>query len=635
MRRLLCVSLVLVAPVLRAEPQNNTNVVTAAEDAFGTVLGPESLGLYNESSVRGFSPLVAGNVRVNGLYFDLQGMMTDRLADRTQIRVGLSATDFMSPAPTGIVDYTLRQLNDTRGLTAIAYAGPYGSDQLDIDGYQSLWAGRAAIAAGASYRHDVDIPGLTGQFTSFGILPQWTPNSDVTVRSFWGRASVRNQKTVTTLYLGAGQKAPDIPTRYLGQEWTNADYFSEHYGILVNAKFNSHWSLRAGLFRSEFDVQRGFGDIYVNTSSSGIGDHTLIAEPDQDYASTSGEVRISYEAMTQSWRQEFDLDVRARSVDARYGGAVAVDLGSESAGEVNPVNTPHFNFGSRTTDHIREYSPGASYNIHWKRKFSFTVGMQQPGYSRSVVDPTLGNSTTVVRPWLYNASLVLRPAKQLALFAALTKGLEDSGLAPVGALNSGEVLGAVRSSQEEVGFRYALGSSLALVIAGFDIQKPYFSLDARRVFTNLGRERHRGVEVSLAGEVFSGLSVVAGITVLSPQVIAAPAAEPIGTRAVGQPAQIAQVSVDYRLPHFPNLSLDSTITAQGARMVRVDNRAEVAGYSSLNAGVRYGRSVGHHSITLRIQVINATNTYNWNVAPDGGLNVLEGRRARAYFVVDF
>lgn len=40
------------------------NPVTAAEDAFGTSVGGESIGLYHPGNVRGFSPITAGNVRL-------------------------------------------------------------------------------------------------------------------------------------------------------------------------------------------------------------------------------------------------------------------------------------------------------------------------------------------------------------------------------------------------------------------------------------------------------------------------------------------------------------------------------------------------------------------------------------------
>src|SRR5580693_1878902 len=131
MRRLLWVFPTLAISVaFSAEPPTDTNVVSSAEDAFGITLGPESLGLYNPGSVRGFSPTLAGNVRIDGLYFDQQGSMFDRLVTDTRIRVGLAAVGFPWPAPSGIVDYSLCEPKDVPALSSIAYIGPYDSRDL-------------------------------------------------------------------------------------------------------------------------------------------------------------------------------------------------------------------------------------------------------------------------------------------------------------------------------------------------------------------------------------------------------------------------------------------------------------------------------------------------------------------------
>ena len=59
--------------------------------------------------MRGFSPTAAGNVRIDGLYFDQVWSVSARLRTASQVRVGLSAQGFVFPAPTGIVDHQLRR----------------------------------------------------------------------------------------------------------------------------------------------------------------------------------------------------------------------------------------------------------------------------------------------------------------------------------------------------------------------------------------------------------------------------------------------------------------------------------------------------------------------------------------------
>ena len=82
--------------------------VASANDGFGLTLGLESIGLYGPGFVRGFNPQTAGNVRIDGLYFDQQGALSNRVVEGSTIRIGVSEIGYAFPAPTGIVDYDLR-----------------------------------------------------------------------------------------------------------------------------------------------------------------------------------------------------------------------------------------------------------------------------------------------------------------------------------------------------------------------------------------------------------------------------------------------------------------------------------------------------------------------------------------------
>jgi iron complex outermembrane recepter protein len=98
------------APIVAATGSRSAeNAVRQAGDAFGTSIGREVSGLYNRDRVRGFSPVVAGNVRIDGLYFDPIVTPSSRLVRATIIRVGPSALGSPFPAPTGVVDLGLRR----------------------------------------------------------------------------------------------------------------------------------------------------------------------------------------------------------------------------------------------------------------------------------------------------------------------------------------------------------------------------------------------------------------------------------------------------------------------------------------------------------------------------------------------
>src|ERR1700754_4571562 len=101
------------------------NAVKSADDAFGTSVGNENIGLYGPFDVRGFSAVDAGNVRIDGLYFDRQTDSPSLIAPGSTIRVGISAQGYPLPEPTGIADYDLVRVGDKRVVSVIAGYGPF------------------------------------------------------------------------------------------------------------------------------------------------------------------------------------------------------------------------------------------------------------------------------------------------------------------------------------------------------------------------------------------------------------------------------------------------------------------------------------------------------------------------------
>jgi len=308
--------------------------------------------------------------------------------------------------------------------------------------------------------------------------------------------------------------------RFYGTSWALSENNSEHAGLLGDAKLGKHWYLRAGLFRSTYNVPRYFGDLYLNTNSAGIADHVVLAEPRQSYGSTSGEIQLSQRLEHQEWSQEVTFGVRGRSVSAQYGGAATFEFGVGLPENTPSVTPPRFSFGATSTDQIHDYSSGASYTFRWKKRLNFTAAVRRETYSNENDDPVSGHSVKSSKPWLYNSSIAFSPINEIVLFGTLTRGLEDSGTAPSSAVNRGEVLNATRSSQEEVGLKYSPAPSLTFLASAFDVQKTYFAPNANGVFSDLGQERHRGIELSFSGQLTSQLRIVSGVLVMSPEVTA-------------------------------------------------------------------------------------------------------------------
>jgi iron complex outermembrane receptor protein len=600
-----------------------SNVVTASTDAFGVAIGVEALGVYGPSQVRGFDPLTAGNGRIEGLYADILGQtipygpLPARLVENTRIRVGPTAAGFPFPSPTGIVDFSLRSPLGAAGVSPTIYVGPYGTSGFDLDAHAPLAGNHCGVGAGITRRWDEFIPDLTQYTTDVGILASCQSSGGSGGTVFYGRTTETEQSVLPTVYLTTAPLPAPVDAKGTAPTWARGTVVMTDYGGLFRLEAPAHWTLRAGVFRSVYDQPNAGSDLLLDPNAAGIAQHQYVSYADQFSGSTSGELRATHLTTSGRRQHEIILTLRARDVTARYGSDDQVDLGTTLLGTRPDVPEPAFTYGPPTHDHTRQWTAGLAYALHWRGVLDFTAGLEPVRYERTVTEPASAPVTEHENPVLYYASAGVPITAHLMGYAALTRGLEDSGLAPASATNRGELLPAGRTGQEEVGVRYTLGATTA-VIGLFSVYKPYYNVGGDGSYSWLGTETHRGVELSLNAEPVEGLTLVAGAVLMSPEVAVASGIEGVGTAPVSQPRDVLQLALDYRLPTRPRWSLDVIATHFGAVPVRLDNGAYNPAQTFLNVGARYRFSVRGRAATLRIQVQNVTNQKVWSVGDTSG-----------------
>ncbi len=614
------------------------NAVTAAEDAFGSSIGNESIGLYSPSQVRGFSPVTAGNVRIEGVYIDRQGSIPTRLVDGSTVRVGLTAQGYPFPAPTGIVDYRLRKPGDETVVSVLGGLFAYGAPSIEVDAQLPIVAGRFGIAAGASIAHDEYYDGADARYIRAALIPRWRPTENVEIIPFtsaiWG-----NDEEAPPLIQTAGNiMPPRVPRRrYFGQPWTAKDSMSENHGIIGKARIGRDWAVSAGLFRSSFTNRQNFASRFLNTTADGRTREQVIADPRQRYASTSGELRVSRSIAEGPRLHILHASVRARAVDSDYGGsAPAFNLGARQLGKRVVVARPQsFEFGERTQDAVRQTTIGIAYEGRWKNIGEASIGVQRADYRKTIAQPNLPETTARDRPWLFNAAGSLLISSRLAVYAGHTRGLEESGIAPNNAANRNEALPAIRTRQSDAGLRWAFDDRMKLVAGLFDVRKPYFNTDAQNRFVILGDVRHRGAEFSLSGNPTDRLSLVAGAVLMEPRVTGDAVRRGIvGKLPLGQPGRVVRGNLDWRPPALPGVSFDLAVANFSQRAASRDNVVMLPGYTLVDIGARYRFQLGGAPATLRLQLANVTNTYYFNVLGGNTFGLTDGRRASLFLAVD-
>src|SRR3954467_2266656 len=293
--RWLLASLPLIAAFpAHGQDRADDNAVTQAEDAFGFSIGRESLGIYNAGNARGFSPTAAGNVRIDGLYFDPAAGLTSTLLDSTSIKVGLSAQGYPFAAPSGIVDYSLRRPGKASGASIVANADSFGSFGLEIAG--SLPAsGTLALGYGLTLSH-VEFPDGTANWShAQSLVARWRPAPGVEIVPFWSLLNDYDDEA-GTYYVPAGRFLPPQPIqdRFEGPSWSDFRNTATNHGLLASAAPAKDWLIRLGAFRSVFDQKTSFTNLLDEEQPDGTGRRILFAEPPSRNVSLSGELRATH-----------------------------------------------------------------------------------------------------------------------------------------------------------------------------------------------------------------------------------------------------------------------------------------------------------------------------------------------------
>lgn len=628
--------LVLVATPAAAQRVRD-NAAASAEDAFGTSIGNERVGLYSSTDVRGFSPVQANNIRLEGLYLDRPAAFTDRLVEGNSIRVGLTAQNYLFPAPTGIVDYRIRPAGNRPVVSTMIGVNSFGGGRIEVDAQIPVVADRLSIVAGAAGFLDALPSGANAVLASYAIAPRWRPREGLEIIPFWSRIDTWDREA-TPIYIPAGPYLPPRVERrlYPGPGWADQRNIVTHLGGIAKWRAGGGWALAAGLFRSVTETPEQYAHILAELTPDGTATRRISRDPLQKIAATSGELRLSRTIEAGRSRHSLHATLRGRLRDSLFGGGRALSFGRVGVEDPIRAARPEIAVGAQAVEDVSQWIAGLAYDGRWTGIGTIGLGLQRTGYRKTVTRPGAAPSRTVDHAWLPTATLALDVAPRLALYGSYTRGLEESGIAPDSAANRTEVLPAILTSQADAGLRWKATDRLNMVAGLFEVRKPYFAADARNVFTDLGTVRHRGVELSVAGNVADRLTLVAGAVLMRPRVMGEPVREGrIGRRALGQTGRILTLATQYALPGVEGLQLTMNVTHRGARAADTLNRVKVPARTLVDAGVRYTFKLAGTPALLRFTLVNLTNAYDWQIVGSGGYQVNQPRNATLFLTMDF
>lgn len=627
----------IAAPIFPAAAQQRSgeNAVTQAEDGFGFSVGRESLGIYSSTNARGFSPTAAGNLRIDGLYFDQASNLQGTLLDSTSIKVGISAQGYPFAAPSGIADYSLRLPADKPGASAVINADGYGTIGGEIDGSLPITS-KLALGYGINATHFEFADGTNNFNHNETLIARWRPADAIEIIPYWSLWNDYNDEA-GYYFLAAGSYLPRLPgpRHYEGPDWSDYRFTTVNEGLLTNVRLGPNWQLRLGAFRSTQHQRHGFTNIMSDEQPDGSGDRLLFADPPADSFSLSGEVRLTHAISEGPRLHVIHASIRERNARREFGGSALIDFGPGTIFDKITAPEPQFDFDAVSHDRIRQTTVGIAYDGRWKNVGEISFSLSQAHFRKDTTIP--GSEVAVSRsaPWLYNGTAAANVTKSLTLYAGYARGLEESGIAPPNAANRNQPLSAVITEQKDAGVRISLGGNLKAVAGVFDLTRPYFGYEANNIFDQIGTVRSRGAEFSLSGSVTPKLGLVVGGVLLDPKVTRDPTAQgDIGERPAGLSTHTLSLNVNWKAP-VRGLQLDAAVVQRGRTPATTDNLVYIPSRLRVDLGGHYNFRVGDRSATLRVQVFNITDYGGYAYNGPGVFGQLGGRLVQGYLTVDF
>lgn len=625
------------APVMAQRTTNNA--VTAADDAFGRAVGNERIGIYSTDDVRGFNPVDAGNVRIEGLYFDQLSQPSNRLVDSSAIRVGYAARGYPFPAPTGIVDLKLEKFEGSAITSVEAESDERGNIGGSIQAKLPIAGEKLGLAFGQGFRVARIPNGRFGDFNSHAVSLTWRPESLTELTLFWSEVAFRKQAAVPVIFPATGV----IPQRidrhaYFGQPWARGRGAGSTWGGIFKHHFGS-LALEAGIFRATRADPVSYFDLLIGTTANGATPlHTIVADADNRVASTSGELRLSRGWTAGILAHRLQLSLKGRQQSRDFGGLQRIQLGPSQIGQRRDVAAPRLAFGANDQSDVTQYTVGLGYDLIAKDKGSLSLAVQKSDYLKNsdFANPLIPDASTQDRPLLYSINGTVNLASSLIAYAGTVRGLEESVTAPDRAINRGEAPPAIRSSQSEAGLRYAIIPKLSLIAGLFQIRKPYYNLDGAQRFRQLGTLTNRGLEISLAGSLAPGLTVVAGNLLLDPAIDGPDvSAGRIGKRPVGSFRRHSIANFDWKPQGQAAWSFDLAFDSFSREIADAINSYTVPARLTVGTGTRYRFSIGSTHLLARVQVTNLFDNYAWRVSSSGGFTFTSPRTITTSLAADF
>lgn len=608
------------------------NAVDSAADAFGERVGTEQSGLYGETQVRGFDLNESGAYRIDDAYFSRAAALNDPVLAGVGVRVGVNAVRLAYPAPSGVVNYRLREAGPRNELRLGVGLRDFGTRVLQGDA--SLRDADFSFAGGFVWRPMWRLAqGYEGRGLDAGGVGAWQVAPGQRLRAF--ATIYRRSYDGDYAVVPSGARVPPKLARLhqYSPTWADTEALSSNFGVLYDGRMGGY-TVNVSAFRSNFDMDHTDYTL-IFADETGAATATDYRNPERSKRADSAEIRLGRQFDASGFSHLASLSLRGGRTVTDLTSNLAIPLGSfDLRDEDAPDGVEQPWSGTRGTDTVEQATVSAGYGLAWRERLQVRFALHRTRYDKDVSTIAGVRTDGVSQTTLYDASAVIGVTERTAVFSSWVTGLEEAGVAPTTAINRDEVLAPVEAAQLELGVRHALTPDLTFIGAAFDVSKPTHGFRDDDTFGLVGEVRHRGIEASIAGRLGADTRIVLGAVVFESEVTGPLVdAGVVGPHAAGISHRIVNANIDRQLGR--GWSADVALSHFGERWADTANTFRTPAVTTVNLGARRKFTLGDRPAELRIVASNVTGEEGYLATPSGVFSLIAPRTVRALLSVTF
>jgi iron complex outermembrane receptor protein len=625
------------------EQQNPQDSFEALRNVAG-VTSANSRGTISDNiNIRGIPLSFSTSYRLNG-GLPIANILSIPMENKERIEAlkGANALMYGVASPAGIVNVVTKRATDKEVSTVGVNANSFGGYGTNVDlGRKFGEEKQFGLRVNMAQSHlETGVKGGDGEARMAAVAADWKATSRLGFKLDVEKYSrdVVEQSTLFQLKPVNGviavPRVPD-PTRLLSGPW--AVYRPETENILLRADYlvTDDWKLVAEAGKSNTARDRFISRISNYNVDTGQGTSNITIVQDQRYVNKYAKAEMLGKFATGPFKHYLTVGVMSNERDANVPSTTTVSVAQNIYNPV-PLAAPGPAKPLTYQPQISKDTGVYAYDTASLGQWHFLAGLRYTNYD---ADNTLASglhSVTKTKVSSPAFGVIYNLDSKTSLYASYMKGLEETGIAPVGTVNQFQILPPASATQSELGIRTTAIKGVNASVAYFDITRGNTVTDTvSNMYVIDGTTKYQGLEATVSAEINPQLTLNSAAQFMHAVQNSVFDKSINGLAPENTPKVSGNLSMAYRPKEWAGVTLTAGANFTGRRAINPQNQGFIPGVTLFNAGIGYVTKVGGHRTALNLNIDNLADKRYWSSAGGGAYGVGMVRSVKMSAKIDF